>query len=156
MIDEGARELLASGVAIEVATRDASLIPDVTTAMGVMVRDATTILLYLPHCARTTAALRNIDDNGMVAATFTRPSDDRGVQMKGKVRSVRDATPDDRCIQELYRGGLAEQFAFVGIPRSVTRRLRFYPSVVVELEVREVYDQTPGPRAGDCISARSA
>ena len=148
MIDDAARELLASGVTIEVATRDAALAPDLTSGAGVAVRDPSTILVYLPKCRPTERALRNLEDNGQIAATFTRPSDDRGLQVKGKVRSVREATQDDRCVQEMYRGGLAEQFALVGVPRSVTRRLRFFPSVVVEIDVREVYDQTPGPRAG--------
>lgn len=49
---------------------------------------------------------------------------------------------------ERYRALLAEQLAFVGIPRRMTRRFAHWPCHRVELAVEGVFEQTPGPGAG--------
>jgi general stress protein 26 len=148
MLNDSARELLASGVVIYVATRDAALAPEIAPAMGIQIDDPARVTLFLPRCEATTRTLRNLEDNKQLAATFCRPHDHRTVQVKGTVRAVRDADPGDRCTQEIYRGAFAEQLALVGVPRSVTRRFRFSPAVAITLDIEHVRDQTPGPRAG--------
>jgi hypothetical protein len=152
MLNDDARELLASGVVMYVATRDADLAPELTGGMGIDVRGPSAVVIYLPASAATTRTLRNLEANGLVSVTCCRPIDHRTLQIRGRARSLRDAGPDDRCPQELYRGALAEQLALVGVPRSVTRRLRFSPATAVEIDVTEVFDQTPGPRAGQRIA----
>jgi hypothetical protein len=141
-------DLLASGVVISVASRDADLSPELTFAMGVRVHaDGRHITLYLP-CDDASATLDNARDAGWLAATFCRPSDDRTVQLKGQLVSVRDSGEEDRLVQQTYRAALVEQFAFVGVPRSVTRQMAWWPSFAVEMSVTESYSQTPGPHAG--------
>lgn len=148
MLDRNARELLASGGVIYLGTRDAAMSPDLTHAMGVTVHDPRSLTLYLPVNGPTEACLRNLRDNGQVAATFCRPSDDRSLQIKGTVRSVRDAGPEDRVAIEVFRSAYAEQLAVVGVPRNISRRVRCLPAVAVQIDVHAVFDQTPGPLAG--------
>jgi hypothetical protein len=148
MLNDSARELLESGVITYVATRGADLAPELTAGMGIRVQGPAAVTLYLPPCAATSRTVRNLRDNGLVCATFCRPIDHKTLQIRGTVREVRDAGADDRCIQEQYRGGLAEQLGVVGVPRGVTRRMRFSPAVAIEIDVTEVFDQTPGPKAG--------
>lgn len=152
MLNDDARELLASGVVIYVATRGPDLAPELTSGMGIQVQGPTAVTLYLPPCGATSRTVRNLADNGLVAATCCRPQDHRTLQIRGRVRSIRDAGPDDRCVQEMYRGALTEQLAIVGVPRATTRRMRFSPATVVEVELTEVFDQTPGPRAGTRVA----
>lgn len=153
MLNHEARELLASGVVIYVATRGPDLAPELTSGMGIEVRGPTAVTVYLQPCAATERTVRNVADNGLVAVTSCRPYDHRTLQIRGRVRAVRAAGDDDRCAQEMYRGALAEQLAIVGVPRGVTRRLRFAPATVLEVDVTEVFDQTPGPRAGQRIAS---
>jgi hypothetical protein len=83
-----------------------------------------------------------------VALSLTRPSDDKSMQIKGKSRGVREATEAERSTQELLRGAMVEQLAVVGLPRAFTRRMPFWPSVAIDIDVTDVFVQTPGPSAG--------
>lgn len=146
-------ELIASGVDVYVATRDAELSPESMMAMGVRAQPELGILtVYLPE-AGTPPMLANIDDNGEVAVTLIRPSDFKGVQLKGRALSVRPSNETDKEFQRLFRSALIEQFEIVGIPRSTTRRLKWWPSVAVDVSIRDVFMQTPGPRSGERMAA---
>ncbi|MCC7540466.1 MAG: hypothetical protein IT379_29890 [Deltaproteobacteria bacterium] len=144
-------ELIESGVSILVGSRDADLRPECARALGATVapdRRALTIYLSAGLGRRMCA---DFDDNRQVAITFSRILDHHTVQVKGVVRQVRPATDADVATQERYRIAFSEQAAIVGMPRSVMRRLVLVPSVAVEVEVRELFHQTPGPGAGSRI-----
>jgi hypothetical protein len=142
-------EHMASGVEVYVGTRDGRLFPESMLAMGVKVHaDRRTVTVYLPSsCARRT--LDNIADNGQVAVTLVRASTLKGVQLKGVARGTRESGPADRDLQVVHRAAMVEEFACVGVPRSATRRLLWWPSVAVDVEVFSVFGQTPGPNAGE-------
>jgi hypothetical protein len=141
-------ELLASGVVMSVGTRDATLMPESAPAMGTRVqRDRRRLTVFVPK-AVAAATIANVRDNGQIAINVCRPSDDKSVQIKGRVREVRDATAADQSAQDLQRAALVEQLAIVGLPRAITRRMAWWPSVALEVEVDDVFVATPGPEAG--------
>jgi hypothetical protein len=141
-------ELLGSGVVMVVATRDAGLAPELVPAMGSRVgRDRRTLTVFVPR-ALAGATLANIERNGHLAITATRPSDHKSMQIKGGAQGVRDAADADRAMLEMLRGAMVEQLATFGMPRAITRRLTYWPSVAIDVEVNEVFVQTPGPGAG--------
>lgn len=154
ILPEELSELIASGVDVYVATRDAQLEPESMLAMGIRLhreRDALTVYLPEATCART---LQNLEDNAAIAVTLIRPSDHKAVQVKGESRGVRLSTDTDREFQSIFRAALIEQMETVGVPRCATRRLVWWPSRAVEVVVREVFVQTPGPAAGEPMVAR--
>jgi hypothetical protein len=141
-------DLLGSGVVMSLGTRGAALVPECVPAMGSRVhRDRRTLTVFVAR-ALLGETLANIDDNGQVAVCLTRPSDEQSMQLKGRARSVREATDADRGALELARGGMVEQLAVVGMPRAMSRRMAFWPSVAIDIEVKDVFVQTPGPTAG--------
>jgi len=147
-------ELIASGVDVYVGTRDGSLEPESMMAMGVRAHpDRATLTVHLP-AALAEATRRNLEANGEIAVTLIRPSDFKAVQVKGRAGAIRPSNELDREIQSIFRAALVEQFETVGIPRSTTRRLVWWPSLAVEVHVRDVFTQTPGPRAGEPLSIR--
>jgi hypothetical protein len=142
-------EHMASGVVMYVATRDAGLMPESMVAMGAKAEcERGVVTVYLPK-ALAEPTRKNLEDNGEVALTMTRPRDHKSIQVKGKAREVREAVEAKRELQAVHRAALVECFAGVGIPREITRRVVWWPSLAVEIDVREVYSQTPGPRAGE-------
>lgn len=150
--DDQLLELLASGVDVSVATRDANLMPECTFGMGHKVHtDRRHITVYV---ARVLAAptLENLRANGEVAITMCRPIDHKTIQVKGRFVGARDSGPEDRELQEICRGAFAEQLAAFGLPRTYTRRMAWWPSVAIEVEVRDIFTQTPGPGAGTRIA----
>jgi hypothetical protein len=145
-------EFLESGVSILVGTRDARLRPTCMRAMGASVdRSIGRVTILLPEaCAAQT--LGDLRDNGRVAVTFSRPFDHKSVQLKGVCDEIRPSTPEEHALEERYRAAFSEQLYAVGMPRAVTRRMRTTPSVAVVFEVRQLFEQTPGPRAGAPIA----
>ncbi|HKO94642.1 MAG TPA: hypothetical protein VJU61_25985 [Polyangiaceae bacterium] len=142
-------ELIASGVDVYVATRDAELEPEALFAMGIRASaDRTTLTVYLPSVSAELTR-RNLAHNGDIAVTLERPIDLKAVQIKGHSIGIRPSTEADRELQAIYRAALVEQLGAVGVPRSVTRRLTWWPSLAVDVRIREVFFQTPGPGAGE-------
>jgi hypothetical protein len=154
LLSEELSELIATGVDVYVATRDAELEPESMMAMGIRLhpeRDALTV--YLPQ-ALAAPTCKNLEDNAEIAVTLIRPSDMKAVQIKGKLTLIRQSTESDRELQLIFRSALVEQMAAVGVPRCATRRLVWWPSLAVEVAAREIYAQTPGPSAGEPMVSR--
>lgn len=139
---------LGRGVAIVAATRDADLQPEITRAWGPAVAQdgaAVTLCLGDGPGARTRA---NLESNGAIAATFSLPTTYRGVQIKGTVTALGEPTEDDLGRMREHVAAFAEEVVQLGIPPD--RALGFLDDrfLAVTFTVAEVYDQTPGPRAG--------
>lgn len=148
-LTEEIEELVASGLDIHVATRNAALEPESMMAIGARVHpDRRTFTVYLPE-ALAEPTRKNLLENGEVAVCLCRPRDNRAVQLKGKFLRLRPSDENDREIQQLGRAAFIEQLAFVGVPRTVSRRLVWWPSLALEFGVQSVFQQTPGPGAGE-------
>lgn len=141
-------ELIASGVDAYVATRDAAMDPESMYAMGVRVHpNRARVTVYVPE-ALAGATRANLEDNAEIALTLTRPHNCVAAQLKGLCVGIRPSDDTDREFQTIFRGALVEAYAFAGVPRSTTRRLAWWPSLALDIAVRDVFTQTPGPRAG--------
>jgi hypothetical protein len=141
-------DFLESGVSLLVGTRDARLRPACTRAMGVRAdRARPAVTLFVPEVAAP-RMLANLDDNGRIAVTVSRPIDHRSIQLKGRCTGHRPAEPGERALQERYLAAYFEALRSVGLPLRLLRRFVWWPSVAVEFEVDSLYEQTPGPSAG--------
>ena len=141
-----------SGLSMHIGTRDGQLRPAVTRAVGLRVwPGGSQLTLYLAE-ATSRACVANLRENGKLAVTFSRPATHETVQIKGSVREVREATPEERPFVEDYRERFAQNLAPAGLPPRLTRRLRCWPAFAVDLEIEAVFAQTPGPGAGARMS----
>lgn len=141
-------ELVEGGASIVVATRDEALRPECLRAAGAEVStDRATLIVYVPSelAART---LANLEHNGAIAVTFSQISNHRTLQVKGKLRTLRRTRRNERVVQERWLAAFAEQLHMTGFSRRIARRFRYWPSVALELEIHELFMQTPGPGAG--------
>jgi hypothetical protein len=141
-------DLFESGVSILVGTRDASLMPEATRATGAIVHPDQRITIFLP-AEVATRALANLKDNGQIAVGFSRMLDHTTIQVKGRVAETCPASDADREIITRYHAAYAENLSMVGIPKSLARQLNVWPSIAVTFEVTDIFQQTPGPCAGD-------
>lgn len=148
-LSEELSELIASGVDIYVATRDAALEPLSMLAMGARVHGGgCAVTVYLPE-ALSAGTVANLNGNQQIAITISRPQDHKTVQLKGIATGIRPGEPAEKELIAVLRAGLIEQFAIVGIPRHHSRRLVWWPSLAVDVAVNGVFVQTPGPLAGE-------
>ncbi len=94
----------------------------------------------------------NLQDNGALAATFVDPASYRAFQFKGRA-ALRIADPDDRSRAEAYVAQAGQLLADLGVDRSATGFwLTARDIVIATLEVDRIFEQTPGPRAGQVVT----
>jgi hypothetical protein len=148
-------EFMESGVSTLIGTRSRELLPECARGCGAVVgtdRHSLTVFVAEALAQRT---LANLADNGEIAITFSRPVDHRTLQVKGKVIEVRPVTPAEQIVQERYLASFVEQLYWIGMPRSLTRRLHHTPAVALTLQARSLFVQTPGPTAGQKLESSS-
>lgn len=151
-ISDDVLELLASGVDVYIATRSNDLLPESALGMGIRVHaDRRTATVYVPNVAieRTLANLQ--EPSTPVALMFCHPPTNRSVQLKGSFLASRPSTESDREIQQIFRSAMITSFAQIGVPRALTRGLPWWPSTAIDVEVSQVFKQTPGPDAGELL-----
>ena len=145
-------EFLESGVSVLIGTRDAALRPATSRCIGAQVtRDEGIVTLYLLD-AIGERTLSNIRENGEVAAAFARGIDHRSIQLKGKARRVRPLTEAELVYQESYKKEFLEGTAMMGVSPALLERLVLSPCTAIEVLADSLFEQTPGPRAGERLS----
>jgi hypothetical protein len=133
---------------MHLATRNAELQPVSTFAFGLQTTgDGREVTVFLPATVAP-GMIANLRDNGEMAVSVIRPTDHRALQLKGMWLGERRTSDADRAFVEGYRDALTQELGLVGVPRSIWRRVVWWPSLALRMEVREVYVQTPGPKAG--------
>lgn len=151
MIDADLANFLQSGLSIVVGTRDADLAPEVARAVGARIDPdgaAATVFVPVATGARTRA---NLEANGRISVTFSRPADHRTIQIKGGVCELRAADEREREEIERYRAALTAALGYFGVPARLTARIEHWPCHAVRFRVEAVYQQTPGPGAGGAL-----
>lgn len=141
-------DFIESGVSILVGTRDASLRPEATRAVGAQVasdRAHVSVFLAERWAARTIA---DLEQTGVIAVGFSRMFDNYSIQLKGDGAVVREAGDADRLVPERWRAAYVEQLYMGGIPRSLMSRIHVWPAKIVTFAVGDIFVQTPGPGAG--------
>ncbi|MBP7243509.1 pyridoxamine 5'-phosphate oxidase family protein [Amaricoccus sp.] len=156
MITPELARFIESGISVLVGTRDARLRPDCVRAAGVRADAAAgTLTVFLP-AATAERALANLADNGRIAVTVTRAIDHRSLQIKGGVVEVRPSSPDEQSFIERYLELLAVDWGHVGVPRKSTRSMNAWPAYTVHLRAETLFEQTPGPDAGQRLTPEAA
>lgn len=142
-------ELLVGPSIMHLATRDADLQPMSVLAFGLRIEgDGREVTVFLP-ARLSELPLRNLRDNGQMALSVVRPTTVRALQLKGLWLGERRTGEDDRLFLSRYFEALTQELGMVGVPRSIWRRLLWWPALALRMELRDLFVQTPGPNAGD-------
>lgn len=141
-------ELVRQGVAVIVATCDATHRPAVTKGWGpVLSADGAQLTLCIdaPDGSDTRA---NLAAGSPVAVTLSRPTSYLSVQLKGPLSTVAEPDDDARRIAAEHVAAFVAETSALGVPEAVIRATVGDELVLVAFDVVERYDQTPGPGAG--------
>ena len=140
--------MIESGAGLVLGTVDSRGTPRGVRAWSATVVDRRSQTVRVVFGADDAVAVENMA-SGRVALTAADVSTFRSVQMKGRVVAVESPTDGDI---ELTRDQTERFFAALlvtdGNPIEMLQRMLPVETMVVELEVDEQYDQTPGPGAG--------
>ena len=140
--------ILEGLTAIAVGTRDAALRPACVQAVGLTAEPTGRLTVFVPE-ATGERTFVNLAANGAVAVVAEKILTHRTVQVKGRCVEMRPAREAEREIVERCMGAFFDDAVVAGAPRGILQRKNRWPCRAVTLEVAEVYEQTPGPRAGE-------
>jgi hypothetical protein len=149
LITDHTARFLESGLSITVATRDGALQANGAGAWAARVhgdRARITVFLY-DDAAR--GMLDNLDSHPEIAVLFDQPTSHRACQVKGVYLSSRRARATERALVARQVEGCAAELEAIGIPRAMMAGWKTWPCAAIELRVTHLFEQTPGPGAGE-------
>ncbi|HYM59742.1 MAG TPA: hypothetical protein VEZ11_02490 [Thermoanaerobaculia bacterium] len=142
---------LRDGMSVLVGTVDRAGVPACCRAVALQSDDdLATLTVYVP-VATSRDVIANVASTKRVAVSTSHPIENVSFQMKGSVREVRLARDDEASFIEYRLGKFAEVLAEIGLPRRITRSVNHSPAFAIEVAVEQIFDQTPGPKAGVAI-----
>lgn len=155
MIPDRVVEMIHGPSYLQLGTRDETLRPAHTFAVGGMVHDdRRTVTVYVPT-ERVQRIVGHLEGNGRVALGIGQASHE-SYQLKGTYVSRRPADADDLARQEAYRKALLADALAHGYPEEIARPFTqgyaYTPAVAITFRAEEVYLQTPGPDAGSRLA----
>ena len=136
------------GLSMVVATVDERGMPACCRAVGARAEAGGEAVTVWVPVATSRAIVENLATNPRIALVLSEPISHETIQVKGVSRSVRLALAGDRDVVVEQMEKLSAVLDRLGMPRRVTTRINRWPAFAIELSVEEVYDQTPGPKAG--------
>lgn len=105
------------------------------------------ITVYVPM-ATSSDLVACVAATKRLAVVATYPPDHFSMQLKGTTTGVRLAADHERDLVRDRLDGFAEVLFELGVPTRVVRSVSHWPAFAIDLEVEEIFDQTPGPQAG--------
>lgn len=149
MIPRQVFDLLQTGISVIVGTRDATLMPESTRAWGIRVgRDRTSVTIFLT-AAISGKTIQNLRENGLVAISCTRPTDHVACQLKGRLRRIRPTVQRDRDSSKTWHREFVGELVAIGVPADLCEAWITEPALAIDIDVTDVFHQTPGPGAGE-------
>jgi hypothetical protein len=149
LIPEDLGAFLESGLAIVVATRNGDLEPDGAAALAVRVHENRAGMTVFFYHEAATEMLRNLASHSEIALDLDLPTTHRACQVKGRYVASRPAREEERPEIERQVEGLAADLEAIGIPRAMMSGWMTWPCTALEVRVTELFEQTPGPGAGE-------
>ena len=145
------RRCLEPGLSILVGTADTAGTPSCCRGIAIQSLDEfATVTVYLP-VATSHEATHNVAMTKQLAVVATHPRDNFATQFKGTTVDARLAREDEAAFVRQRLDAFADILDRIGVPRRLTQRVAHWPAFAVTMQVEQVFDQTPGPKAGSRV-----
>lgn len=152
MTSEKLRRCVETGLSVLVGAVSANGMPSCCRGVAITSGDdLATLTVYVP-VATSHALVADVATTRRIAVYASHPIDHCSVQFKGTTTSVRLAQPDEAPLLRTRLSEFADILELIGLPRNITMSVTHWPAYALEVNVAEVFDQTPGPTAGIAIS----
>ena len=139
---------LESGLSILVGSVDPHGVPSCCRAIAIASPDGLeTLTTYVP-LATSQAIIANVAATHRLAVVATQPLDNSSTQLKGTTTNVRLARDDEAALVSARLEAFAQVLDIIGVPKRIVRSMTHWPAFAIDMRVEEIYEQTPGPRAG--------
>jgi hypothetical protein len=148
MATSRAHRCLEPGLSVIVGAADAQGVP--SCCRGYAIRsddDLQTLTVYVP-VATSHDVIRSLAISKRLAVASTQTVDHSATQVKGTAIETRLAREDEAAFVSERQDAFADALVVFGVPRRLARTLVHWPAFAVTIRVEEIYEQTPGPKAG--------
>ena len=106
-----------------------------------------TLTVYVP-VVTSRETIANVQSTRRLAVVATQPLDHCSTQLKGVAQGTRPAREDEEPFVRRHLGNFGGVLNQLGIPPRVTSTVVHWPAIAIDMRVEEIFDQTPGPKAG--------
>jgi hypothetical protein len=151
--------LLAGPIAISIASRDAGFRPSVAHAYGCRVIDGGAQIRVFLLRDEARQILADIAANGEVATVYSDVRSFRSLQIKGKSAAIEPFDGEDAAAQAMHQRVTADELVALGYAAPMAHGCFSVPQgatfATVAFRPLDLFQQTPGPGAGDRLGAGS-
>ncbi len=148
MTDERVRRCFGAGMSILVATVDSRGTPSCCRGVALTSSDdLETATVYVPM-ATSQEIIRDVATTRRIAVTANEPIGHVSLQLKGTSESARLARDDEAAFVRARVDAYADVLDSIGIPRRITRAMAYWPAFAIDMRIDQIFEQTPGPKAG--------
>ena len=148
MLNPRLQRCLEPGLSLLVGSVDAQGAPTCCRAYGLRsTDDLETVTVYVP-VATSHETIQALATTGRLAIGATYPADHSATQLKGVVTDTRLAREDEAAFVREQLRVWTDVLAEFGVPKRLSSRATYWPAFAVTMRVEEIYEQTPGPKAG--------
>ena len=151
MLSEEIAAFFEAGHSLHIGTRGSDLRPSGTRVWAVDVSSDRAHMTAFVMTAGATAMLADLERHPEIALTCGRVDDHVTWQAKGACVEVRTARGSERERVTRQAETFRDHLAAIGIDRSLTAGWRYWPCVAIRFKVTELFNQTPGPGAGEPV-----
>jgi len=139
---------LEYGMSVLVGSVDAEGNPACCRAVGLKsCDDLATLTVFVP-VATSADTMANLAATGRLAVGGTHPIEHCATQLKGVVQATRRAREGEEPFIREHLGGFVAILNSLGYPPRVTNAVVHWPAFAIDMRVDEIYEQSPGPKAG--------
>lgn len=155
LTDDHAR-FITGRASITAASRDARRVPSVVRAAACRLSaDRATVTLLLAT-QQSGQVLADIAATGAIAVVFSEPSTHRTLQFKGSDARASAVEAGDEALVAAHRQAFVDEIVPLGYTRELALTVHSVPQgelSAIRFTVAEIFEQTPGPRAGERVIA---
>jgi hypothetical protein len=147
-MNERLQKGLEPGVSVIVGSVDALGNPACCRAVGLKTEDdLATVTVFVPT-ATGQETVANVAATRRLAVVTTHPISHCATQLKGTIESTRLARSDEEAFISEHFGSFGGVLNAIGYPPRLTRAVVRWPAFALVMRVEEIYEQSPGPKAG--------
>jgi hypothetical protein len=148
MLKTRLRQYLEPRMSIIVGSVSAERMPACCRAIAIKADDELRAFTVYVPVATSQETISNVAGNRRIAVACSRPLTHSTVQIKGTVREVRLAGEGERAFVSERLAAFADELGDLGFPRRNIASLAHWPAFAIDVQVEELFEQTPGPNAG--------
>jgi hypothetical protein len=147
-MNERLEKCLLPGVSVIVGSVDALGNPAVCRAVGLRSNDELATATVFVPVATSRQTIANVAMTRRLAVVTTHPISHCATQLKGTVEATRLARADEESFVNDHFDSFGGVLNTIGYPARLTRSVVRWPAFAIEMRVEEIYEQSPGPKAG--------